>query len=71
MSRFAKTYETAKGVKLKLIGEWQDLAAYYEGEDGNAWSFSACVPGARPVNCGPIAEFRDTFKGKFRGELFS
>lgn len=67
--RFAKTHETRKGVKLRLIGQWKDLAAYYEGEDGNAYSFSACIVGAGFVNCGPVAEFRATFNGKYRGEL--
>lgn len=69
MPRFAKTYDH-KGITLRLIGEWADMAAYYEGSDGNAWSFSASVPGARPSNCGPIAEFRATFASRRRGQLF-
>lgn len=34
-SRFGLTAEH-RGISLRLIGDWQDLAGYYEGDDGNA-----------------------------------
>lgn len=52
-------------IKMKLIGHWIDLAAYYEGSDGNAWKWQG-----RFVNEGPIAEFRATFSTRRRGQLY-
>ena len=56
------------GITMRLIGEWLDLAAYYEGSDGNAWSFNACTGGWS--NCGPVADFRANFAQRYRGALF-
>lgn len=66
--RYAQSAETSKGVKLRLIGYWVDLAAYYEGDDGNAYS---CGVTGRFSNCGEIGAFRSNFKTRFRGELFA
>lgn len=52
-------------IAMILIGQWQDLAAYYEGSDGNAWSYQSGWS-----NQGNIEAFlrRVTFR-KIRGEL--
>lgn len=67
-SRFGLTAEH-RGISLRLIGDWQDLAGYYEGDDGNAWSVSAGT--GRFVNCGEIETFRANFAARFRGRLFA
>lgn len=66
--RYADTAVTPSGVNLQLIGYWSDLAAYYEGDDGNAWSYGV---GARITCCGPIDSFREHFAQRYRGELFA
>lgn len=60
---FAKQTSHA-GIDMVLIGQWQDLAAYYAGSDGNAW----CWQG-RWSNEGPLPEFRATFNQRRRGQL--
>lgn len=71
-SRFAATAEvhsrTQPSIALRLIGDWGDLAAYYEGADGNAWTFHASS--GRFTNSGEIADFRATFATRCRGVLF-
>lgn len=69
--QFAESYVTPKGVKCKLIGRWGDMVAYYAGDDGNAYSFNACIPGARVVCDGNLEEFRARFGRMYRGELFA
>lgn len=50
---------------MTLIGYWIDLAAYYRGSDGNAWSYQS-----RWTNCGPVAEFCARLRaGQVRGKL--
>jgi hypothetical protein len=51
------------GVKLTLIGGWQDLAGFYQGSDGNVW---VCQSSFR--NHGPLDE--RTFRN-MRGGLFA
>lgn len=53
---------------MTLIGEWSDLAAYYQGDDGNAWSVSS--PPCHWSNCGPIGDFLAHFPSRWRGKLF-
>lgn len=61
---YAKETE-AHGIKMRLIGGWMDLAAYYAGSDGNAWSYQSGWS-----NCGPLAEFIKNGKlARVRGEL--
>ncbi len=59
-----------KGAALTLIGQWQDIVAYYAGSDGNVWAYQR---GALPYfsNCGPVSEFRANFAARQRGNLFS
>lgn len=60
------------GIKMTMIGYWQDLQAYYAGSDGNVYSFSnGAGYGGNWSNCGPIDEFRSALlSGKrFRGQL--
>jgi len=45
---FAKT-TSHNGIQLTLVGTWQELAAYYEGDDGNYWVYA----GRGFSNCGP------------------
>lgn len=56
------------GIKMKFIGNWQDLVAYYEGSDGNAWAYHKS--GGSWSNKGDINEFREVFSGRYRGELY-
>ena len=65
--KFARHTEHTN-IKMRLIGQWADLAAYYEGSDGNVWTFH--VSGRSWANEGPIEEFRRTFTKRRRGELF-
>lgn len=66
-SRFRHETEHA-GRRMVLVGQWQDLAAYYQADDGTAWSFSACTGGWS--NCGDYSEFVARFAlGRYRGEL--
>ena len=46
-SRYAKQ-TTHNGIKMTLVGYWQDLAAYYKGSDGNYWSYQSGF-----ASCGP------------------
>jgi hypothetical protein len=63
-SRYSRTSEHA-GITMTLIGYWIDLAAYYRGSDGNAWSWQG-----RWSNCGPVAEFCARLRaGRIRGKL--
>lgn len=55
------------GVSMRLIGYWSDLAAYYEGSDGNAWCWNACAHSW--ANEGPLRPFYDAFPTRHRGEL--
>lgn len=56
------------GIKLTLAGQWQDLAAYYRGDDGSAWIYSACTRGWS--NAGSYEDFIARFsKGFYRGQL--
>lgn len=57
------------GIKMTLIGNWIDLAAYYSGSDGNVWVWSFCTSGWS--NEGPESEFRVTFDKRRRGKLFA
>lgn len=57
-----------KNIKMTLIGEWIDLAYYYRGSDGNAWSFSRCTN--RWSNMGEIESFILNFEKRYRGKLF-
>ena len=52
------------GIKMQLIGTWEDLAGYYEGSDGNAWKFQTSWS-----NLGPVDEFKANFKNRYRGKL--
>lgn len=63
-TKYAKDTEW-HGIKLRLIGGWSDLAAYYAGSDGNAWALQSGF-----VNQGPVDEFKTRLQaGKIRGEL--
>lgn len=64
-ARFARFTEH-RGIGMSLIGYWADLAGYYAGTDGNAWSY-ACGGWS---NCGELASFRANFSRRYRGELF-
>lgn len=64
MSKFAAACEH-NGMRLTLVGQWQDLAAYYRGDDGNAWKYQ----NGSFVNCGPYLEFAANFSKRFRGQL--
>lgn len=80
-SRFANLWRTKfapatehNGIQMKRIGGWQDLAGYYSGSDGNAWTCRA--PGAfygsssNWRNEGPLIPFVDRLAaGKLRGAL--
>ena len=66
-SKFRRSAEH-NGIELDLIGDWADLAAYYAGADGNAWSFSAAT--GRFSCCGELAEFLAAFAQRYRGRLF-
>ena len=55
-------------IGMVCIGEWIDLARYWEGSDGNAWATGNSRNSW--VNKGPIAEFRQHFAARFRGELY-
>jgi len=70
--RYSRTSEYS-GIRMTLIGYWIDLAAYYRGSDGNAWSFgSAGSYGSRWTNCGPVEEFCARLRaGKIRGKLLA
>jgi hypothetical protein len=61
---YAKEVEHS-GIKMKLVGCWDDLAAYYSGSDGNAWCWSACTNSW--ANDGPIERFLETFNHRRRG----
>lgn len=64
--QFAKETDHA-GIRMTLIGQWQDLAAYYAGSDGNAWMWHDCTH--HWVNQGELAEFKSVFPKRYRGEL--
>ena len=66
MMQFSATHER-DGVHLTLVGQWQDIAAYYRGDDGNAWIYNHCTRGWS--NGGDYAEFVRTFTGRRRGQL--
>lgn len=54
------------GIKMKLIGGWMDLSAYYSGTDGNVWTLYS----GRLTNSGNYSEFIARIEsGKIRGEL--
>lgn len=55
------------GIKMKIIGGWQDLASYYSGSDGNAWSYSHCT--RKWSNQGNEVDFRARFDRMYRGKL--
>lgn len=55
------------GVHMTLVGQWRDMAAYYRGDDGSAWTFNLCT--GRWSNSGSYAEFIQTFSTKHRGQL--
>lgn len=56
----------AHGVKLSRIGGWIDLAIYYAGSDGNAWSYQS----GHWTNMGELEAFKARLaKGFYRGEL--
>jgi len=57
------------GITMRLIGEWIDLAAYYSGSDGNAWTYSATTGGWS--NGGDLESFRASFERRYRGALFA
>lgn len=64
VERYAKQAEH-DGIQMRLIGHWIDLAAYYEGSDGNAWSFQG-----RWVSQGPVDAFKARMSaGRIRGVL--
>lgn len=59
---------TAYGKTMTLIGSWIDLAAYYAGDDGNAWMYHTSTNSW--VNQGELNEFKQRLAaGKFRGKL--
>ena len=63
-NRYAKQ-TNFNGIKMTLIGGWNDLAAYYAGSDGNAWSHQMGWS-----NQGPIDAFKSRLQaGRIRGEL--
>lgn len=64
-ARFAATAEAPTGARLVLIGCWQDLAAYYLGDDGAVWSWSACTHGWS--NTGNAETFKARQTGKRPG----
>lgn len=66
-SRFAPCAHH-NGAELTLIGDWQDLAAYYLGPDGAVWCLSVAT--GRFSNCGDVAAFRECFARRYRGRLF-
>jgi hypothetical protein len=40
--KYSRAYppETSNNyITMTLVGQWQDLAAYYRGSDGNYWAF--------------------------------
>lgn len=52
-------------IHMSLIGHWIDLAAYYRGSDGNAWSYQSGW-----TNCGPCEQFVERVRaGKVRGVI--
>lgn len=57
-----------KDIEMTVIGDWIDLAVYYSGSDGNAWSFSRCTN--KWTNCGNLETFRENFSKRYRGKLF-
>lgn len=64
LNRYAKETDF-NGIKMTLIGGWSDLAAYYSGSDGNAWSHQG-----NWLNQGPVEQFKSRLvAGKIRGEL--
>lgn len=66
--RFSRQTETGN-IKLVLIGGWQDLAAYYAGDDGNAWKLQG---NSSFTNCGELEGFKHRVRtGQFRGKIFS
>jgi len=68
----AQTMHNTKDVKLTLIGGWIDLAGYYAGSDGNAYSLQDSY-----VNMGALDDFKARWNAdakpglKLRGILFS
>lgn len=65
-SRYAKESES-RGIKMRLIGHWIDLAAYYAGSDGNAWMWHNS---GQWVNEGPLNEFIELFPKRHKGLLY-
>lgn len=56
------------GINMTLVGQWQDLAAYYRGDNGSAWIYNHCTRGWS--NAGSYEEFLARFQRKFyRGKL--
>lgn len=55
------------GIQMTLAGQWQDMAAYYRGDDGSAWTYNQCTRSWS--NCGDYAEFVATFDQRRRGKL--
>lgn len=55
------------GINLTLAGQWQDLAAYYRGDDGSAWTFSTCTNSWS--NEGDWESFMAHFSTRRRGTL--
>lgn len=53
--------------KLKLIGQWIDLAKYYVDQDGTVWTWHAGSRGY--TNSGNEADFRARFANMYRGTL--
>lgn len=65
-NRYARTSEH-RNIRMTLIGYWIDLAAYYRGSDGNAWSYQSGW-----TNCGPVDEFCSRVRaGRIRGKLLA
>lgn len=58
-----------KSIKMQQIGGWIDLATYWSGDDGNAWTCHHST--GRWTNNGPVDAFREQFPTRFRGELFA
>lgn len=65
--RFAKLTDH-RGIDMSLIGHWSDLAAYYSGSDGNAWTWSAAT--GKWSNSGELESFVKNFYQRFRGVLY-
>jgi hypothetical protein len=63
-------YRTRDGrvITMTQIGRWLELATYWRGSDGNAWTHHSCS-GAW-TNNGPADTFRERFGTAFRGQLF-